>query len=382
MALNGVGFRFAADVLAEVSLHLFENIVYTTAISIVGPGGYGTGGYGQFGYGSGPPEVIKVASTANMYLGAMIIVGWGLSTAEVVTIMGVTSTGYIYTTALVNPHNPGEIVFAPTFPTQQTTDPHFLQSEMLGYLSRAQNELLADVPVNYALSQQTLQYGSVFQNTPANCIEINRIAASQIYIAIATLTRTGNVVTAVTTNKHGLQKGSTLYIQNPTTGFGGVFQVATVPSPTSFTYPQIGTNGSATGGAVLYFNRMYETTMTEITMTDRTWRNDYIPTPTAWGEDRSGLYRWFVNGKPSSNFPVELLCSIRDTDTLGLLDGFLIPDLLVPTLKYKVLSFAWSKDGVCQDPQRAAWCEERYKRGVLAIQRYLLGMNLGLKAAV
>lgn len=379
MAQPGVGFRFACDVLAEVSLHLIEPIVNCTLLAAYAQGGWGTGGWGAYGWGSGP-QTIQVSSTDSMYIGAQIVVGWGLSTAEVVTIIGITSTGYIYTTALVNSHEPGETILAPTFPTQQPTDPHFTQAEMLQYLARAENEMLSDVPVNYQISTQSLAYGNIFQSTPSNCIEINRIAASTYFCVLTSLTRAGNEVTAITTTPHGLQAGSTIYIQNPTTGFGGIFEIDTVLSPTSFTYPQDADNGSAAGGSILYFVRMYETTMSETTMTNRTWRNDFVPTPTAWGEDRSGLYRWFVNGRPSSNFPVELLCSVRDTDTLTLLDGFLIPDVLVPTLKYKVLAFAWSKDGVAQDPTRAAWCQQRYEKGILAIRRYLVGMEMTLKA--
>lgn len=310
----------------------------------------------------------------------MLVIGWGLETAEVVTITGMTATGYIYTTKFVNPHAAGETILAPTFPTQQVTDSFFTQTEMLGYLSRAQNEFLADCPVYYQLSQQNLQYGQVFQDTPANCIEINRVAASTYYCVIASITIASGEATVVTESPHGLQVGSTIFIQNSETGFGGCYQVDSVPSPTSLTYPTESDDGTATGGAILYFSRIYETTQSEITMTDRTWRNDYVNTPNAWFEDRSGLYKWGVSGKPSSNFPVELLCSIRDTDTLGLLDGFLVNDTLVYLLKYKVLSFALSKDGVQQDPTRAAWCDERYKRGTMAVNRYLTGMQLGLKA--
>jgi hypothetical protein len=381
MAIPGLGYRLAADVLAEVSLHLVEPIVYCTILSIFpAGGGWGIGGWGNSGWGSSSSALIQPSSTTAMYPGAMIVIGWGLTTAEVVTIQNVLPNGYIFTTPFVNTHNAGEMILAPTFPTDQTTDPHFTQAEMLGYLARAENEMLADVPVNYTLSQQNMVYGQIFQNTPSNCIEINRVAASTYYCAITSITITSGVATVVTASPHGLQVDSTIFIQNPTAGFGGCYEIATVVSATSFTYETSAANGSATGGAILYFVRMYETTQAELTMANRTWRNDYVGTLQSWFEDRSGLYRFGVGGKPSSNFPIELLCSIRDTDTFGLLSGFLIPDVLIPTLKYKVLAFAWSKDGVAQDPARAAWCESRYQMGVLAIKRYLIGFQLMLKA--
>jgi hypothetical protein len=315
-----------------------------------------------------------------MYVGAQIVLGWGLTTQEVVTILGITSSGYIFTTTPVNSHSAGETILAPTFPTQQPTDPHWTQPQLLGYLARANNEFLADCGCFYRTATQNLVFGEVFQNTPTNCIEINRVAASTIYTEVTSLTRASGEVTCVTVNPHGLVTGSTFTMQNSTAGFSGTFEVDSVPSPTSLTYPQDAADGTATGGAILYFQRLYESTQAEFTMTDRTWRNDFLPSPTAWAEDRAGLYRWLVNGKPSSNFPCELLMSVRDDDTFGLLSGFLIPDPLVYLLRYKVLEYCWLTDGVQQDPARAAYCRQRYDRGVMAVRRFLGGLELGLKA--
>jgi hypothetical protein len=70
---------------------------------------------------------------------------------------------------------------------------------------------------------------------------------------------------------------------------------------------------------------------------------------------------------------------VRDTDTLDLLSGFILSDVIIYILKYKVLSFALSKDGVQQDPGRAAYCRQRFDRGCASVNRYLLGFQLGLK---
>lgn len=380
MASPGLGYRTAADVLCEVSLHLLQPICYTTISAFYLVGGWGTGGWGVYGWGTGP-TTLQLASTANLYIGAQIILGWGLDTAEVVTVIGFGPSGYIFTTTPVNSHDPGETVLSPTFPYEAANgDPAFSQSEMLGYLSRAQNETLSEVPTYYALTQQAAVFGQIFQDTPANCIEINRVAISQTYIAIASLTRASNTVTLASVDPHGLGAKSTIFVQNSAAGWGGVFEVLTVPSPTTLTYKQVASDDSTTGGAILYWKRAYETTQAEISMTNRTWQNGYVTSPSNWFEDRTGLYRWGVGGKPASNYPLELLCSVRDTDTLGLLDGFLLPDLLVgPVLKYKVLAYAFSKDGIQQDPARARYCDMRWRKGVMAIQRYLEGFDLGLK---
>jgi len=358
MANPGVGLRTVCDVLCEISYHLLENVVQAVCTN----------------FAAGP--IITVSNQTAMYDGAQVVVGWGLSNAEVVTITSVNGGGTINTTALVNSHNPGETILAPTFPSQVPVDEFFTQAQMIEWISRANNELLSQVPVAYLVSYQNLLYGQVFQNTPSNCIEINRVAASTYYCALTSLTRTNDEVVAVAQSPHGLAKGSTIFVQNATAGFGGVFEVDTIISPTSFSYPQTAADGSATGGAILYFSRIYETTQAEITMTDRTWRNDFVPTPGAWFEDRSGLYRWGVNGRPSSNYPVELLCSIRDSDTLTLLDGFLVPDTLVYLIKHKVLAYALGSENEQSDPARAAYCEQRFQRGVAAIRRYLEGFQL------
>ena len=127
--------------------------------------------------------------------------------------------------------------------------------------------------------------------------------------------------------------------------------------------------------------RLYELTQTELTMRDRNWKVETLLTPTAFFEDRTGLYRWGVNGIPRSNFPVELLCSIRDTDSLTLLSGLLVPDICVPYVKYRVMQDCFSKDGVMSDPQRAAYCGQRFDRGVLATARWLdaTGATKGMK---
>lgn len=378
MANPGSGFRTACDVLMEISLHLIEGVGNTTATQFA-QGGYSDGGYSEGGYSDPIGSLIYVVSQDAMYVGAMIVVGWGLSTAEVATITEINDDGTILTSTLVNSHNPGETILAPTFPTQATTDAFFSQSEILGYLARVQNIFLASCQVFYELSQQNLQFGQILQNTPDNCITLSRVAASQYFSVIATITRTDDSVLLVTVDPHGLQVGSTIFVQNGTAGFGGVFEVASVPTPSSITYVQIADDGVATGGAILYFARLYETTQAELSMSNRNWRNSFVNIPQTYFEDRTGLYKFGIGGKPSSNFPVELLMGIRDTDTLGLLDGFLVPDMLVYILKYGTLAEIFAKDGVQQDPTRAAYCRQRFERGIAATNRFLNGFTMGLK---
>jgi hypothetical protein len=112
---------------------------------------------------------------------------------------------------------------------------------------------------------------------------------------------------------------------------------------------------------------------------DRSWQVNYVGPLQSWFEDRAGLYRWGVGGLPSSNFPVELLCAVRDTDTLGMLDGFLVPDVCAHFVKYLAMAYAYSKDGVMSQPQMAEFCLKRYAQGVMATGRYIQAMKMGTK---
>ena len=111
-------------------------------------------------------------------------------------------------------------------------------------------------------------------------------------------------------------------------------------------------------------------------MANRQWRQMWA-TPRSWFEDRTGNYQWGLGPIPAVGAPVELLASVRDNDTLTLLDGFLVADMLVPYFKYLAMSYVFSKDGVYRDPQRAKYCQERFNRGVAAVQRWMDAQQMG-----
>lgn len=51
---------------------------------------------------------------------------------------------------------------------------------------------------------------------------------------------------------------------------------------------------------------------------------------------------------------------------------FPLPDEWVPFVKYGVLADMWAKEGECNDPERSAYCEQRYHDGI-DLARLLLG---------
>lgn len=358
MANPGVGYRTANDVLTEVSLHLVEPYCNTTLLGAVGTG----------------LQTVQVGSVSELYVGAMVIVGTGAS-REIIAVTGVSQPPAPTITAVfANTHVLGTPVIGATFPLQAETDPIYTQQEMLGYLARAQNDFLQAIPCVYEISKQIATIGEVTQPLPTNTIELNRVASSQIANPISSLGRSGGVVTATFTDPHGLKVGKTFWVSEPEDlTFEGVFKVMSAPDPNTITYLQDADDAITTGGYIAYYVRMYETTQEMLYLTNRQWQQT-PGQPTSWFEDRQGLYKWGLAPKPYVQVPVELQVSIRDVDTLGLLDGFIVPDMLLYIVKYRVLEYALSKDGVFNDGERSQYCAQRYQRGVMAVARFVDAM--------
>jgi len=275
MATVGVGYRTAGDVLFEISMHLAQPCVYTSLSSPV------TAGAGV---------TATVSNTYAMYPGALLIVELPGNTAqEVVTVLTVP-TPTTFTANFSNSHLAAAPVWGATFPTQQATDPIFTQSEMLSYLSRAQNEFLTAVPCFYERFFQDVNLGMIYQATPPTAILIDRIAASFLNIPITTMTRMNNVVTLTAVGPTGLSQYGTFAVANTSgdltdTSFLGVFAVSTSSVGSGFggggyggggygggssiTYPQAGPDATATGGTVQSMLRLYETTQQELAMANR-----------------------------------------------------------------------------------------------------------------
>jgi hypothetical protein len=369
MANPGIGFRTAGSLAIEISLHFLQPYVHTILTQLITVPGV---------------QAVTVGSTDAIYPGALLVVAEGVATQqEIITVISFDPVAGTITANFAITHNAGTPITAATFPVQQPTDPFFTQSEILGYIARAQNEFLTRVPCIFQLSIQSVAFGQLIQPTPCQTVEINRVAASSANLALTGLTRASNVVTAVTTNPHALVPGEKFsIIAAPDPSFLGVFKVATVPNSTHFTYSQFeddATTGASTLGLWL---RLYEVSQEELTMQDRSWQNEYLPYLRNWFEDRTGNYQWGVGGKPSSNFPVELLISVRDSDVLALTDGFLVPDLVLHYVKYLAMSWIFDKDGEQRNPKMAKYCRMRFDRGVMATQRWIDGMVSAPQAAM
>ena len=176
MGASGAGFLIVEDLLEDISYSLFEPIVNTTILSVE-PTGFGDGGFGDGGFGDDTAGmVVNVGSITALYVGAQVIVGRGLDTQEVVTVLQVEGGAFI--AALTNTHAAGERVVGATFPVRQTSDPLFTQAEVLAYLSTALNDFLTAVPLYYEISG-VIPVAPTQQNAalPSDCMFPVRVAA-------------------------------------------------------------------------------------------------------------------------------------------------------------------------------------------------------------
>jgi hypothetical protein len=316
-----------------------------------------------------------------MYVGAQLVIDLPPN-QEIVTVLSVGTTssppGPEFTANFANNHAAGVMVAAATFPLQAATDPLYTQSEMALYLARAQNQFLLDVPCIYQITHQSVTIGKIIQATPLNAIEMEHVASSSLDVPITSAVRTSNVVTVTTQSPHGLSAGSKFSMFGSGTVFAGdgAFTAITA-SGSTITYSQVASDASTTTGAIVLWTRLYETTQEELGMAQGSgWRNQFLLTLNSWFEDRTGLYQWGVGGKPATGFPIEMISSMRDTDTLVLTDGFLVPDICLHIVKFKALEYAWSKEGEARNAMLAQLMSKRYDRGVLAVRRWMNAAGL------
>jgi hypothetical protein len=367
MALPGTGFKLAYQVALEMSFTLLEPYVATTSTTSVNSPGSTTVTVNSFG--------IPIPA---IYAGAELVIDPNTPNQEVVVVTAINLSTRQFTALFAFTHSIGATIIAPTFPTQATSgDPFFTQSEILSYLGRAQNEFLAECPCIFALTNQLVNIGQIYQQLVCDSIEIDRIAASNIAIPVVSMTRTSNLVTAISATPHNLSANSRFSIFNaPDPGFNGAFKAITILSPTSWTYAQYAPNAYMPGGMLGLWTRLYETSQEQLTMQDYGWRNQNITKLASWYEDRTSVYKFGVNGRPATAIPVEILSSIRDTHTLALTDGFLVPDICLHGVKYKALEYCFSKDGEMKDPMRESYCKMRADRIIMATKRYMEWMGI------
>ena len=380
----GLGQRQVADLMVEIGLALIEPFCLQSLAAPLSPGS-------SVPIPLTPNPSTTLPATSSLYPGALVVLGWQSPTtpspAEVITVQSVTDDSNFVAAAVANPHLAGEQVLGPTFSTQWPTDPIFTQSEILGYIAQAQNEFLTRVPLVLALfPSQPVLLGQTYQTLPPTTIELERVAVQSnpdsATFAITSLTRAGNEVTchlAASALADQWTPGLPIQVFGASdssfdSASNSTFLLTTVSTDgLILTWPQTGATASATGGQVSrpILTRLYESSQETLSLNQPWWQSQGGQPPTQWAEDRAGVYGWLVMPPPQGNYWMELLASIRGSETLGLLDGFVVPDCFVPYLKYKALEYCFTKDGVQRSPSLARFCHGRFEFGVMLADRFL-----------
>jgi hypothetical protein len=377
--MANLGQRQVVDLMVEVGLHLIEPYFLQTLAAPIGPGS--------------PSTIIlnpasPLPATSYLYPGALIVVDWHQSNAEVVSVIAVIDDD-TFTANLLNAHAAGEQVFSATFPTQQPTDPIFTQSEIIGYIAQAQNEFLTKVPLIFDfLSDQLLIIGQSYQTLATNqAIELERVAIqsnpASMSFNIASIARLGGTVTAVlasSANPDQWTPGLAIQVYAVTDNSynsvnNSTFSLTTVSSDgLTLTWLQAGPDSASSGGYLSrpILTRLYESSQEQIAL-NQPWQSGLpgVTAPTAWWEDRAGVYGWGVSPPPQSNYWTELLASVRASETLGLLDYFAVPDIFVYAIKWKTCQWAWEKNGVQRSPTMEQFAKGKFDFYCLLADRFL-----------
>lgn len=124
----------------------------------------------------------------------------------------------------------------------------------------------------------------------------------------------------------------------------------------------------ATGGYPLR-----ETSQSNLDSYDYRWALQTAVQPIAYFRDKVGLQTFGVFPRQNNTVVCEVVYQQRQEETMGLADGFLVPDPFLPIIKFRTLSFSYSKDGDARNPGLAKYWQTRYSFGV-KVSKMILGI--------
>lgn len=107
-----------------------------------------------------------------------------------------------------------------------------------------------------------------------------------------------------------------------------------------------------------------ETSQSNLDSMDYRWQQQAASGPYAYFRDKVGLQKVGIWPTAANTTPLEVVYEQRGSETMGLADGFLLPDPFLIYVKYRVLEFAFSKDGEQRNPGLARYYNGRYAAGV------------------
>lgn len=114
-----------------------------------------------------------------------------------------------------------------------------------------------------------------------------------------------------------------------------------------------------------------ETSQSNLDSMDYRWQQQAAVGPRAYFRDKTGLQQVGIWPRANNTTPLEVVYEQRGAQVVGLADGFIIPDPFLIYCKYRVLEYAYSKDGEQRNPGLAKYYAGRYGMGIKISKMFL-----------
>lgn len=118
-----------------------------------------------------------------------------------------------------------------------------------------------------------------------------------------------------------------------------------------------------------------ETSQSNLDSMNYRWSTQAPSVPQSYFRDKTGLGNVGVTPRQNNTVNLEVIYAQRGAQTMGLADGFIIPDCFLIYIKMRVLEFAYSKDGEQRSPGLAKYYAGRYAMGVKICNMFLAAIQ-------
>ena len=118
-----------------------------------------------------------------------------------------------------------------------------------------------------------------------------------------------------------------------------------------------------------------ETSQANLDAYDYRWQQRAASEPYTYFRDKIPPQMFGVYPRANNTVPVEIVYQQRGAQIVGLADGFLLPDCFLLYVKFRILEFAYSKDGEQRNPGLAKYYNSRYMFGCQISNMFLAAIN-------
>jgi multisubunit Na+/H+ antiporter MnhC subunit len=114
-----------------------------------------------------------------------------------------------------------------------------------------------------------------------------------------------------------------------------------------------------------------ETSQSNLDINDFRWQQQAASQPMAYFRDKTGLQKIGITPRANNTTNLEVVYEQRSPQTIGLADGFIVPDPFMIFVTFRILEFAYSKEGEQRNPGLAKYWQGRYEAGIKISNMFL-----------